>query len=219
MTFFSRAADAFLDFLFPKSADVHALEAMSPAEMLETLPVAEDTGDERVIAVFAYHEERVRQLVWELKYRGNRAVARQLARVLMDILSHELAERALSDNFRDPLLVPMPISGRRRAERGYNQCEILAEELKKLDTSGLLYYLPSALVKHVHTNPQTLTAAREKRLENVRGTMRVAQDTSVAGRNVIVLDDVTTTGASFAEACRALKAAGAKKILCVAIAH
>lgn len=220
MSFFSQLCNALFEFIFPKPEKIIELESMTPAEMVKSLPPAPDTGDEHTVTVFGYSHPVVRELVWELKYRGNRAVAEKLARVLMDVLRHELAERALYENFADPLLIPMPISDKRRNERGYNQTEILASEMKRLEGEEKLFkVLTGQLVKHRHTERQVSTGSREERLKNLKDSMRVIHSPAVAGRNIILLDDVTTTGATFAEARRALKEAGAKKILCLAVAH
>jgi ComF family protein len=215
-----RSANALYEFLFPKPEAVLAIEAMSPGDLVVLLPAPEEEPDAGTIAVFAYAHPLVRDLIWELKYRGNRLVARKLALILHDVLRHELAERALSENFTDPLLVPMPVSDKRRLERGYNQCEILAEALCALDQGGFVY--DPLLQKITHTESQARThATRREREENLRRSMSVPQEAAerVRGRNVIVLDDVTTSGATFAEARRALKEAGARKILCLAVAH
>src|SRR3989338_1294628 len=117
------------------------------------------------------------------------------------------------------ILIPMPISDKRRFERGWNQAELLAKEIVAHDREKMFKYLPKQLAKYRHTESQTKTASRSERLENLINSMKVLNPSSVAGICVIVLDDVTTTGATFAEARGALRAAGARKILCIAIAH
>jgi competence protein ComFC len=222
MKLLSALWNAFLDFLFPKPETVAELEHLSPGAILKLLPTAEDTGDKNTIALFNYADPLVRDIVWELKYRGSRVMAEKLASILMDVIMTELAERKLTENFGNDeqvLLIPLPISGKRRNERGYNQIEILCEEIKKLDTENLLKYVPGQLTKHKHTDPQTLTATKKERLENVADSMHIVHSPSVAGKSIILVDDVTTTGATFKEAKRALHNAGAKKIICLAVAH
>ena len=208
-----------LDFIFPKSESVFELESMPVGVLLNKLSPAREIEDERLIVLFDYKDPSVRMMVWELKYKGNRNIGRKFAEIMLDIIRHELAERALFENFINPILVPMPVSNKRRRERGWNQTEIVAEEMLKLE-DNLFEYSPNILVKHLHTDSQARThATKRERLENLSDSMSVINADNIKDRNVILLDDVTTTGSTFAEAKRALKQAGAKKILCVAIAH
>ena len=208
----------FLDFLFPQSDSVEYIEHMSVSVLTNTMPKAKEIKDERVIALFDYKDKLVKDLVWELKYKGNKKIARKIAQIIVDVLEHELAERALFENFTRPLLVPIPIADRRRRERGFNQTEILGEEIMRLDTNNLFEYAPDVLTKTHYTESQARThATKRERDENLKNSMHA--DTRVVGRCVVILDDVTTSGATFSEAKRALKEAGAKKFLCVAVAH
>ncbi len=208
--------EGFVDFLFPKSAEILDLENLSASALLEKLTPAIDI-DESTIAIWNYADENVRKLIWELKYRQNSKVVEHLAAVLFDVLKTELAERGIFENFNNPILVPIPMSAERRRERGYNQTESLCEAVLKLDSEKLLEYKPDLLEKVKHTASQTLIKNRKLRLENMENSMKSSAEAK--GRNIIVVDDVTTTGATFRDARRALREAGAKKILCVALAH
>ena len=90
----------------------------------------------------------------------------------------------------------------------------MAQDFKKL-----FKYLPGQLIKTHHTESQTTTASRAERERNLKNSMKIINPSSVEGEFVVVLDDVTTTGLTFAEAERALRACGAKKILFYALAH
>lgn len=195
---------------------------MNPGELLSNLSVPHSLGDvgPDTVVLFSYTDPRVRDLIWELKYRRNEKIAESVSQVLFDVIKTELAERALFENFTSPLLIPMPMSAERRRERGWNQTEILGEKvykLQKLNKEDLFTYTPYCLIKLKHTESQTLTENKKKRIENLVNTMEAGDGAS--GRNIILLDDVTTTGATFREAKRALKAAGARRILSLALAH
>lgn len=211
----SAAFSGLVDFLYPKSDLVYDLESLSPSELLRRLPPAPE-ADSATLALFAYADPSVRELIWELKYRKNMKVAQTLASLLLDVLRTELAERALSENFRNPLLLPIPISTKRLAERGWNQTEVLCDELQKLNLSNDFEYRKDLLKRVRHSQSQTKVSKAE-RLLNVEGSMQASAE--VGGRCVILIDDVTTTGATFAEAKRELRRSGALKILCVALAH
>ena len=219
MYFLSRIRDLCVDFLFPKNQKVLELEALSAEELLNVLPRAELLKDKHTIALFDYNHPLVKEIIWELKYSGNVKMADKLGEILYDVIRDELADSALSGKWARPVLVPIPVSDKRRFERGWNQSELLAEQVIRRDNKKVFRYLPRQLVKLRHTESQTKTASRKERLENLTNSMKVLNALSLAGECVIVLDDVTTTGSTFAEARRALYAAGAQKILCIAIAH
>jgi len=203
--------DLVTDFLFPKSRKVLELEALSPETLLKTLPRAERLTDKNIIALFDYSHPLVKEIVWELKYGGNAKIADKLGGILYDLIRHEFNEKII--------LIPIPISDKRRFERGWNQSELLAQAVKSRDSEKMFKYLPRQLAKLRHTESQTKTGSRSERLRNLTDSMKVLNPASVSGASIIVLDDVITTGSTFAEARRALRAAGAKKILCIAVAH
>ncbi len=206
------------DFLYPKDQDVLALEGLKSEDLLTKLTPAKSLSDD-TIALWNYADEKVRTIIWEIKYRRNERLVENVAEVLYDTVSSEVLERAVTENFVDPLLVPIPISTRRRLERGYNQTEMLCKALKKLDTENLLEYSPSALKRVVHTESQTHTKNKKERISNIQGSMKVEDPELVRDRNIILIDDVTTTGATLSDARRALRESGAKRVICFTLAH
>lgn len=218
-------AQSLVDFLFPKAETIYDLEAMSAGELVALLPTPKEF--EEVIAIFGYDDVRVRAIIWEIKYRRNKTMTKKMAEILYDVLKQELAERALMDNFINPLLIPLPMSDARRKERGFNQTEMICEELVTLDSpatesagrENLFTYSPSLLIKVKHTESQTKTTSKRERTRNIEGSMLAIGADAVRGRSIILLDDVSTTGATMKEAKRALREAGAKKVLAISIAH
>lgn len=223
MYFLSYIRELCADFFFPKNRKVLELEELSAATLLNTLPTAERLKDKYTLALFDYNHPLVKTIIWELKYAGNTRIAATLGEILYDVIQHELSDLALfeSANWQmdKPILVPIPISDKRRFERGWNQSELLAEAIKSCDGGKTLRYLPRQLAKLRHTESQTKTISKSERLKNLTNSMKILNASAVAGECVVVLDDVTTTGSTFAEARRALREAGAKKIFCVAVAH
>lgn len=222
MGFVSRAKEIFSDFLFPKTKQVLELEALSPSTLLEILPPAQIGPNEEFSALFAYNSPLTKEAVWEIKYGGNRNIAAKIGEILHNLILTEIEEEASTSALwlkAEPLLLPIPISEKRRFERGWNQTEILCEAIKKADATHRLKYIPRQLIKTHHTESQTKTASKRERLENLKGSMRVQNPESISRKCVVLIDDVATTGATFNEARRAVRAAGAGKILCIAVAH
>jgi ComF family protein len=109
-------------------------------------------------------------------------------------------------------VVPMPLSSRRQRSRGFNQ----AERIAAVSAARLgIPLLPRLLARPLHRPPQAELGAGE-RAQNVRGAFR-ARD-GAFGRAILLVDDVITTGHTMGEAARALFEAGARHVLCAAVA-
>lgn len=206
-----------LDLLFPPRPLVRELLKMELAEFAARVRKAEHPPGKGMISCFDYHDALVRQAVWELKYRGNKKIARLLGAALYDELLAFLEEYAPLESFTEPLLVPLPLSKARESERGFNQCELLADVLVELD-NGRNFTRSRGLAKIKDTPSQTNSDTRGKRLENLRDCF-AADESAVKNRNIILIDDVVTTGATLGEARRTLLRAGARKVIAFTVAH
>jgi ComF family protein len=153
-------------------------------------------------------EGTLRTLIHELKYRGRRRVAARLAELLM---ARPEVVQVLS---AECVLLPVPLHPRRRRERGFNQADLLARELGR--RSGLP--VASALVRRKDTRSQTGLSAAARRA-NVAGAFAVRHRPLVAGRRVILVDDVTTTGATVRACAQTLRAAGAAEVRLLTLAR
>jgi len=109
---------------------------------------------------------------------------------------------------RCDLIVPIPLHARRLAARGYDQAALLARSLARALRRRPAH--PSAL-RRIRDTPAQVGLDREDRAANVASAF-VAQERRVAGRAVLLVDDVMTTGATAAECARALKRAGASRV-------
>jgi ComF family protein len=141
-----------------------------------------------------------------------------LALLLYDEMIEIISEEKLFNNFENPIVIPLPLSSKRRQERGWNQSELIGQELAKLSSEW--QYDPNILLKIRHTLPQT-KLRREERLKNLKGCFLVSKNSvsKISGRNIILIDDVTTTGSTIIEARRTLLAAGARQVLAFTVAH
>ncbi len=148
------------------------------------------------------YEGPLKAALHELKYRGRRRVARRLAQALLD------APGARAWFEGGAVLVPVPLHPRRERERGFNQAEEIAAQVAA--ATGLRQE-PRALVRRVDTPTQTGLSARERR-RNVAAAFAVRRRAHIAGRTVVLVDDVMTTGATARACARALLSAGASEV-------
>ncbi len=219
-----------LDILFPKKQTVREIEHMDPVDFAIQAEKPQNFAGKDILSCFDYRDPMVREAIWELKYRGNKQIARLLAAALYDELLAFLEEYAPLRNFTDPLLIPIPLSKSRESERGFNQCKLLCKEMLRLDSSppilggagggsvGRNFTLSFALHKTKDTLSQTKQDTRKKRLENLKDCFS-AEQALVQRRNIILIDDVATTGATLEEARRTLKTAGARHVIAFTVAH
>jgi len=112
-------------------------------------------------------------------------------------------------------MVPVPIHPKKLKERGFNQAEILAEELAKLKGIKLE---KKALVKIKNTLPQTRLMA-EERAANVKGTFQIKSKERIKGKIILLIDDVYTTGSTLRECSLTLLKGGAKEVRAVTVAQ
>ncbi len=201
---------SFFYFLLNMLAPPRKTERLVSILTLQTLEKILLRGN--TVGLLPYHDERVRALVWELKYYAGQHAAQLSGSIMSDTLI-----AIASEEIGRPLLVPIPMHKTRRRERGHNQTEVLCEAVLPF-AQDMYEYAPTALVRTKNTPPQQ-GLIKKIRQNNVAGSMTVADSHQVSGRMCVVVDDVSTTGATFAEAKRALRAAGARKVECVALAH
>jgi ComF family protein len=154
----------------------------------------------------AEYEGAVRDAIHAFKFEGKRALARPLAALVLEQAGHGLGPGPVA-------LIPVPLARDRERARGFNQAALLAE---RLATALRVPARPRWLARVRATGPQSDLGAAARRA-NVRGAFLAVP--AVAGRHVIVVDDVLTTGATAAECTRALRAAGAARVGVLAVAR
>ncbi len=144
-------------------------------------------------------------LIKKLKYDGRRNIAPVLGGLLADFWKDL--------GWSVDLAVPVPLSAQRRAERGFNQSELIGRDFTR--KTGIPFR-PGALARIRHTRTQVGLDA-EKRRENLIGAF-AAEPALVRGKTVLLLDDVMTTGSTFAECTGVLLDAGAGSVFCLSAA-
>lgn len=166
-------------------------------------------------AAYGSYEAGLRELIHLLKYQHVRPAANVLGRMLAEVVT-ELAEAFAG---QPPVVVPVPLHTAKLRQRGFNQSELIARAALKLTPGGFdLRLNTSVLVRLKPTQSQTGLTPHQRR-ENMRGAFRVQRPAEVAGRDVLLVDDVFTTGTTASECARVLRRAGAQRVFVVTVAR
>ncbi len=171
-----------------------------------------------ITAIFDYKNPVIRHAIWRFKYKNARGFAELFGKKIYEEIIGDLGDDLYVSKSETFLLVPIPLHKKRLRNRGYNQSNLIVRVISKNDTGNIFELTSSALVRIRETNPQAKSIKRAARFENLRGAFR-ADTKQVRGKNIILIDDVTTTGATFSEARKTLLSAGARSVRAYAVAH
>jgi ComF family protein len=136
-------------------------------------------------------ESLMQHLMHQFKYRGNKELGWQLGRMMGQTIKQ-------SGRFEMDVLIPLPLFASKEKRRGFNQATVLCEGMAE---SLNIPVLNDVIIRSQHTDTQT-KKGRIERWENMEGKFVVAKPELIAGRHIMLVDDVITTGATL-EACGA----------------
>ena len=215
-----------LDALFPVSKPEQVLFSYSPEQALNKLPPASKPPIAGTYSIFAYKDKRVTWLVWQIKYmKSAKAVSIGGYALYQTLQRLNLYKPPKQGRFlKEIILVPIPITPKRRRERGFNQCELLLDELSRLDREKR-FILKSELITRIHHTTRQTLKNRSDRLESAKNIFAVNEKSAEELKYmdlspvIIVIDDVITTGSTMKEAIDTLKRSGFNDVYGLSLAH
>jgi ComF family protein len=154
---------------------------------------------------FGFYEDELRELIHIFNYGRVQTLAKPLGRLLASALPREQAF---------DVIVPMPLHWRKRLQRGFNQAVLLAREIARRTHTPLSHAL-----RRVRQTAAQAGLTNAKRRQNVSGAFRATRRAALAGKRVLLIDDVLTTGAMGASCARALRRAGASEVTLLTVAR
>lgn len=202
--------------IFTDSNEDKSMEIQFESENLRLL-TRMTLHNDNTVSFFDYNNKIVRNVLYYIKNRKHRKALDTVCDIISDNLLDILSEKELFENFCDPVLIPIPSSKRHLLKRGYNPSELIAESISKRTQ---IPCLKDTLYKSKST-PDQKTLRRYERLRNVKHSMSTNPKCrhQIKDRNIIIIDDIMTTGATLREAKRELLKSGAKKVMGVVVAH
>ena len=166
-------------------------------------------------SAYGSYDGGLRELIHLLKYDRVRPAAsllgRMLAEAAVDLLPEFDAGQAL--------LIPVPLHSSKLRSRSFNQSELIAEAALKGSAGLRGMSLRPRLLRRVRATESQTGLTREQRRENVRGAFVVTDPGEVQGRDILLVDDVLTTGTTVGECARVLRRAGATRVWVATVAR
>ena len=156
------------------------------------------------------YEGVARELIHKFKYQNRDYLSQILSKIIIDFIRQYRITLIFFD-----LVMPIPLHKTRLKEREFNQAELLAHQIAR---EFSLPVSASNLWRKKYRKPQ-VELKEEKRRENIKGCFGLRNPAEVKGKNIILVDDVLTTGATCSEAASVLKAAGALSVWVLTLAN
>jgi len=168
----------------------------------------------RVVAYGSY-DGGLRELIHLLKYNGIRPAAVVLGRMLAACLLQ------LEPEFEDEeiLIVPVPLGKGKRRQRGFNQAETITREAMRFYPEKARFALAADVLLRVRETPSRIGLTSYQRREYMRGAFDVSDGPGIAGRSIVVVDDVYETGTTLSECGCVLQKAGATRVWAATVAR
>jgi ComF family protein len=164
---------------------------------------------------YGSYEGGLRELIHLLKYERVRPAANVLGRMLAEAIAD------LRDSFQDAqvLVVPVPLHARKQRQRDYNQAELIARAALKVMRADGHFQMGGGILERRRETQSQIGLSSHQRRENIRGAFAVSHPDAIANREILLVDDVFTTGTTVSECARVLRRAGASKVYVATVAR
>lgn len=167
----------------------------------------QDKYFDELYSIFKY-EDIIRDTLIKYKFQSKPYLYKTFAKIILK------NEKICGFLKKYDIIIPVPISKKRKHERGYNQTQLIAKDISKILNINLGNNI---LIKAIDTNPQSELNKKE-RMVNIKNVFEIVDYKTIKNMKILIFDDIYTTGSTTNECARILKEAGAEKIGVLTIA-
>lgn len=154
---------------------------------------------------YGFYGGILKELILKFKYKKNFIAGEILSEFFIEVINEY--------NISADYICYIPMSKRDEKKRGFNQCKVIAQNISEYTNIPI----SNCIIKNRVTKEQK-KLSKEDRIENIKGAFSIKKKNCFKEKNIILIDDVTTTGATLNECRKILKKHGANKIICLTIA-
>jgi competence protein ComFC len=181
------------------------------ARLADGVKICHNKSDYILAAATPYQNPVIQKLIWQLKYGRHQPAAEALGELLAKYLTG-LQIATLTDF----IIIPVPLHPSRQRHRGFNQSAVIGQALSK---RLAIPTLESVLIKTKVTQPQTELRSWDERRKNLSDCFKLTDLSQITDKNIFLLDDVSTSGATLTACAEVLKSAHPKKIIGLVVAR
>jgi ComF family protein len=190
------------------------------ADCIRTLPTPLNCPVYEAVTALPYQNPSVKKAILTLKQRTSPELIQLLAERMYESSRELLIEYSMTRNFTNPIIIPIPTSRQKLRTVGFNHAELLAKAFASQVQADFPTEFATHIVAKKHTTTkQSRTESRADRFANIQNVFTLQQNIDIYNRCIIIVDDVITTGATMSVVRQLLLDAGARHVVCIALAH
>jgi len=206
--------DSILDFIFPyrcvicgKETEIICSKCLKSIKPLNSQKIEPKKGIDKLLCYGAYSGS-LKKVIISFKFYGKQKIAEILGRKISEMIKKHLE---IQEN---TIIIPIPLHPLREKERGFNQAKLLSEEVSK----NLNILCVTDSVSRIKETKYMHSLDKKERFKNIKNAFKITKPEMIKDKNIIVIDDIFTTGATMSQFALLLKSAGCKSVTSAAAA-
>lgn len=211
-----------LEIIFPENEKIKILDTQNYIDYFknnfkiqkikpENISGIENINKINIFYFYSYKDREVKNIIWNLKYRKDKKSLEIICQSF-----EKFFEIINLNQKQDLVLISIPSSKKRKSQRGFNQIELISSKILKKNNN--IEYYPENIIRIKHTEKQSWQNKKE-RFENMQNAFQIINPKIYKNKNLIIIDDIYTTGATIQNILKEIKTTEPKNILVVVFSH